>query len=108
MYTGAMNFLGRCNGYKTLTPAFSNVAVEKVVDCLPEARLMMLGYFKEKEHELRLEAGHRFHSDQSVVERIASVATEQEFMAQPMDWVVDALRDCAGADYWYTYEKQWD
>lgn len=22
--------------------------------------------------------------------------------------VVDACRDCAGADHWYTFEKQWD
>jgi hypothetical protein len=28
-------------------------------------------------------------------------------MAEPLAWVLDSLRDCAHADYYYTYEKEW-
>jgi hypothetical protein len=53
--------------------------------------------------------GPRFRDDQRVLARITSaIKDEKEFTDSPMDWCLDALRNCASADNWYNYEKAWD
>lgn len=53
------------------------------------------------------EFGNRYYDNETVLDRIESAATEYEFLENPDGWVMDALRDCASADHWYTYEKQY-
>lgn len=81
--------------------------------------------------------GHRFNDNSSVATRAISAVCSSafndiEYGNQPsaedietaknniiqffetingekMDYlIIDAMRDCASADHWYTYEKQWD
>jgi hypothetical protein len=52
--------------------------------------------------------GLRFLDDNTVLARIESaIASEAEFLADPYAWCLDALRDCASADHWYTFEKDY-
>lgn len=59
-----------------------------------------------RDHEYHF--GSRFYADDTVMFRIKSVASESEFMLDPYAWIMDGLRDCAGADHWYAFEKDWD
>lgn len=73
-------------------------------------------------------AGHRFNSNEDLMYRLATglgnyvwpkfnsdELTEMHLGAQlnmlsyedKQTLVVDAARDCAGADHWYTFEKDW-
>ena len=50
----------------------------------------------------------RFNDDETVLGRIRSAVTDEaEFQTNPKAWIMDALRDCASADHWYTFEKEW-
>lgn len=74
-------------------------------------------------------AGIRFSDNESVVSRCVSALNESAFKltdnveeahqliydfinninGKDMDIIIlDSLMDCAGADHWYKYEKQWD
>jgi hypothetical protein len=52
--------------------------------------------------------GVRFNSDQDVLARVESMCTEAGFLDCPGRRVDKALVDAAQADWWYTYEKQYD
>lgn len=103
-----MTFLNRCNGYGT---QLLTVAAQKaIMAVVTHARYV----FREETPTAEVgpcgkyEYGHRFWSDRCVCDRIAHVATEAEVLADPLAWALDALRDCAAADYWYEHEKNWD
>ena len=74
-------------------------------------------------------AGTRYSNNDTVVTRTISALNEAAFQltedveeahqliydfinninGKDMDIIIlDSLMDCAGADYWYKYEKQWD
>ena len=55
-----------------------------------------------------LYAGYRFKENQTVLLRILSATTCEGFDKNPVGWVRAALSDCASADHWYQFEKQWD
>ena len=101
-------FLNRCNGSRTPVIAFSEEAchIAKVFfeSSKAEFRYLVLNDKLAGQYEL----GSRFGSFETVLRRIESAATEWEFLEQPDMWVMDALRDCASADHWYTYEKSYD
>tara|TARA_B110000259_G_scaffold26588_1_gene27504 strand:+ start:1261 stop:1659 length:399 start_codon:yes stop_codon:yes gene_type:complete len=46
-------------------------------------------------------------SDELIEMHVPSVLKTLTFQDK-VTLVVDACRDCAGADHWYTFEKQWD
>lgn len=103
-----MKFLNRCNGYQ-LGVKMSAESRAKLAEILPGAREAFQEYVGDDTGPGgNYEFGHRFLDDVCVEERIATAAGAGEFMADPMAWALDGLRDCAGADHWYTYEKKWD
>lgn len=51
--------------------------------------------------------GGRFRDNRRLVIRMQSGFTEAEFLLEPELIIYDALKDCASADHWYTYEKEW-
>lgn len=97
-------FLRRCNGYSfnqtKLTEA--NLATFKAL--VAEVRTAF-----QPEVGASFHRGSRFNSDETVLGRIQSaIQSEDEFAQDPEAWINDALRDCGGADHWYTFEKEWD
>jgi hypothetical protein len=102
-----MNFICKCNGYGIQRLSDDSwLALEMVID---DCRKQFLAWL-DSDSKLASQylPGTRFNSNRDVGSRIAHATTDAEFQTSPVPWVLDALRDCAGADYWYTYEKQWD
>lgn len=106
-----MKFLKRCNGFRSCAPEFSQAARDVFLGLSGRGRLE---FYRLVENDSiaaltagPFEYGSRFSDDDTVWRRITSAATEDEFLAAPLDWVLDALRDCASADHWYTHEKEW-
>lgn len=98
-------FFNRCNGSRTPVIPFSENACVLATNLIEFSRKN----FKTLSlSEDRYYLGTRFYSNDTVLRRIESAATEYEFYEDPEGWLMDALRDCAGADHWYTYEKSYD
>jgi len=98
-------FLNVCNGYSFSREEYS----------LPTISLFKERYKDLKDHAKQLLGGRndvwfaeRFHNPSDVLGRITSVAYEHEFLKNPDEWILDAFRDCAQADYWYTFEKNYE
>ena len=90
-----------CNGFKTPRNKFSTDTVLLITELLPDLRREF------QPLEGRQMIGVRCRDVTSIIARIESATTEQEFLAEPTTWVLAALDDCSSADYWYTYEKDW-
>lgn len=99
-----MKFLFRCHGMCT-DCALSSEAGAAVLAVLPEARTAFRDYAADKADTY--DFGSRFSDDSVVAQRIATAATEGEVLRDPLAWVLDALRDCASADHWYTFVKEY-
>ena len=54
------------------------------------------------------ERGVRFKDNRSVLIRLESNFTEEEFMADTVGTVDAMLIDAAQSDYWYTFEKKYE
>lgn len=100
-----MEFLNRCNGsHSKAIPATITMTV--MFEC-------HINQARHEFRELNLDPERyytsvRFNDDRVVLDRIRSAVTDEaEFQADPKAWIMDALRDCAGADHWYTFEKEW-
>lgn len=52
--------------------------------------------------------GYRFRSINRIIDRILSKTTIEDMLARKSEWIQAALTDCASADHWYTYEKDWN
>jgi hypothetical protein len=116
-----MDFLNRCNGSHSPKPRLSEAAFKVFCAHKEKARkdfLFLAAECKAKrncygDYPFTYEGrdyylGYRFLDDNTVMDRIESAITDEaEFLANPYAWCLDALRDCAGADHWYTFEKDW-
>jgi hypothetical protein len=102
--------------------------VDEVVNTIGRDRLYELAVASGDKHD-DFHAGSRFNSNEDLTYRLitslanyiypkfnndlltemyvgglfARLSDEEKLVL-----VVDAARDCAGADHWYTFEKQWD
>lgn len=97
-------FLGLCNGYSTDAEDYS-------IECV---KIFEDRYAQLKDHAKQLLGcrndvwfSDRFHSPGTVLGRIRSVAYEHEFLNTPDEWILDGMRDCALADHWYMFEKDY-
>lgn len=107
-----INFLKRCNGYGFDGPTLSDEAKSALVAVLPIARERFRVFMTNESVRPGgcdyYYAGSRFNDDGSIFRRIEhAMESEDEVLNAPMDWALDALRDCAGADHWYTFEKDY-
>lgn len=105
-----ISFLKRCNGYGFGGPTLSDEAKDALIAVLPLARERFRVFMTNESANGNREyyAGSRFNDDGSVFQRIEhAMDSESEVLTAPMDWALDALRDCAGADHWYTFEKDY-
>ena len=81
-----------------------------IIQKLPAARELMEKEFNVSHNDhLELFAGTRFKSDDDVITRIESIPPERLAGRDPTsdDVIYDALYDCADADYYYNFEKDW-
>lgn len=111
-----MQFLNRCNGTSTKRLRLSSAAMRVYFEHKDKARADFRA-LAEKCGEGRrgftfdgsdYYFGYRFLDDNAVLGRMESVLkSEAEFLADPYAWCLDALRDCASADHWYRFEKDW-
>lgn len=102
--------------------------VDEVVNTIGRERLYELAIASGDDHR-DYYAGHRFNSNEDLMYRLVSGLAnyvypkfDNEELAEmylgaqlnmlsyedKQTLVVDAARDCASADHWYTFEKQWD
>jgi uncharacterized protein YciI len=112
-----MKFLNRCNGTSSNRKQLSKEAFNVYCATVADARAVFRKAAAEHEDSLRrgftfegheLYLGRRFLDDNTVLARIESaLAHEAEFTADPFAWCMDALRDCASADHWYKFEKDY-
>lgn len=91
-----------CSGYSFEAKPFSDLARGFIVDSLDLARKDFL------ESTSYSCLGMRFHNDKNVILRIESVTNEEEFWDNHAEWIQAGLKDCASADHWYTFEKNWE
>lgn len=104
-----MDFLNICNGYRLGSPRFSQTARSVFQVLVAQARIdFKEAMASETGPGGRYELGYRFENNDDVLTRIESATTEDEFLGNARAWILDGLRECASADHWYTYEKQWD
>lgn len=103
-------FLGRCNGYKGMLTPSTQAGVDVFAEVIDECRAQFESDFhNDFGYYGKYETGPRFRDNAMVMARIwSAVVDDSEFLARPRAWVMDALRDCAEADHWYAYEKDWD
>ncbi len=102
-------FLGRCTGSKpqadlALGDAGREIFNKKIDACRRDFMALIAENRLEQDHYV---LGSRFNSDDIVWGRIRGAAMVDEFFSNPEAWMMDGLRDCAGADHWYLYEKEW-
>jgi hypothetical protein len=107
-----MNFLKRCNGYSSGTPELKKETAEAVVSILTQARMAFREWADNEQKSGRdgdFYYGHRFNTDSKVLQRIQSAegVSSEDVSNDPMAWALDALYDCASADHYYTFEKEW-
>ena len=102
-----MEFLNRCNGSCSQQVKLSNATLYAFAANLPLARSEFMAQMPNG-RDTGYYYGPRFADDQTVLARIQSaLKDESEFTTDPMVWCLDALRDCASADHWYKYEKDY-
>ena len=104
----ASRFLNRCNGYSPGARKLTDDESQTIEVLLPEARKIFRDVASQGLVTEDIHYGHRFHDAETVKLRIASASNDGEVLKDAMVWVLDALRDCAMADHWYTFEKKWD
>lgn len=106
-------FLKRVNGVHhgvaPLTPEQQKTVESIFNECYREfeAMLKALPDYDSRDgcsHTKGLLMGYRCHVD-GVLGRLQGFS--DTFSDDPKAHVMDALRDCASADHWYTYEKEW-
>jgi hypothetical protein len=119
-----MNFLNRCNGRHEPCKKLSEASFQLYCQHASKARADFgsLGNgattfdYNTRSYHL----GRRFLDDNAVLCRIesalsgglfqkpvADIDIDAEFQKDPYAWCLDALRDCASADHWYTFEKDY-
>jgi hypothetical protein len=96
----------KCNGYSSNAYEYSHTAKQQAFELFNELRPILRQELK-KRFSVDLHAGRRFENNDSVSLRLFSAATEQDFLENPRQWAWAALEECAEADHWYTYEKDW-
>lgn len=52
--------------------------------------------------------GDRCRSNDRVFSTIQSAATAEQFKAEPLTWIYDALQNCAERDWWYIMDGVMD
>lgn len=112
-----MNFLNKCNGIMVVG---RNITDEEKLKLAPVYNEVFPKFVKwlrthpawdEQDmcnHQTSVAVGHRT-SFNGVLARLQgfSVYGHHAVYGTPEEWVLDALRDGARADYWYQFEKEW-
>lgn len=97
-----------CNGYSLNADKFSEEVREAIKAHLPSCRTRFLKENKDNMGRSGIYyADYRFYGDDRVISRIESATHESNFLKHPDAWIMEALRDCAESDHWYTFEKEW-
>lgn len=90
---------------------YKEKTIELIKKRLPEARIIFKKeYFRalSNPHRSMLEIGYRFNNDDKIIMKLQEKFTESTFLASINNCFDEVLKDLAGADYYYNYEKQWD
>lgn len=107
-----MNFIGKCNGISLNGRKLAEEESRLVMKVFPKVFAEFKNYVQgpgydpraDMNPDLRLDIGERCRPN-GVFDRLRGHDITASFTIE--EWVADALRDCAGADYWYNYEKEW-
>jgi len=101
-------FKFRCNGIFLDGAKLSPKAAQAVADIFPVVK---------KDFEAMMDGGYIdgvgnvYFGSRScvsgVLDRLKGFYSE-DVLTDPYGWTMDALRDCAQADYYYAFEKDWD
>lgn len=106
-------FLNKCSGIDAQGAALSRemkAKVESIYEVCIEVFTEMVrrtpGTKNDVNHRLRYYLGTRCNLD-GVMKRLMGREYQMEWSANLLSWVLDALRDCASADYYYSFEKEY-
>jgi hypothetical protein len=105
-----MNFLNECNGIHHGYAEHSNVAKVVLLAVYGPALEKFKAYVGGRtNHDTQMEIGRRCQFE-GVLDRLLGfdILGVHAAMGTPEEWVLDALRDCASADYWYAYMKDYN
>jgi hypothetical protein len=103
----------KCNGIylpKLADPIIPRVEWKNYDTAINEARVQFIKDHPNKEWGSAGEfyAGMRFKSNDDVLIRIVSACpTRDHFEGNKSQWIKAGLAECASADHWYQYEKDW-
>ena len=121
----------KCNGVSNTIAAKSSIPTIKTAISLFRMRFEESEIFEKFPKNDEYYNGSRFNDNDVVTLRIASALVEEAekelrtndaliiegYIASFVDslsgtemdqLIIDGMRDCASADHWYTFEKQWD
>jgi len=104
--------LGRecmCNGTCWPYTPYSEELKQQIIERLPAVRARFMEiYSKVNEHDEQVWYGDRCKDDSDIIHRMDSVRDQEALMKNGLDEAIyDALLDCASADYYYRFEKDW-
>ena len=103
-----MNRVSRCNGIRMPVNAYSDEAVQLFYELLPAVRAQFIQDCAKPElWQGEVVVSNRVLSSGEVCATLMSWASEAQFIAEPMTWIIDALQDCAERDFFYANEKRW-
>lgn len=111
-----MNFLNQCNGIDLQGRAIPKDKVPEIQAAFERVSGDFRRYVEgpgydrmnEANHNLKLMIGSR-HTVNHVLNRLQGwdpFETHANYGSID-EWVLDAMRDCARSDYWYSFEKEW-
>lgn len=96
-----------CHGIGPQTHSFSEKEKGHIIGLIQLTRIKIDSKFSIQEFESNLYAKEtRYYDDCWVYNYIQSANTEG-YEPSLDELILDALMGCAGADYWYKYEKDW-
>lgn len=100
----------RCNGITLPLNPYSIESGDLFRSLLADIRAEFIRDTKDLDNFVgEIAVGMRVHDDFIVWETLRSAATEEQFKAEPVTWIYDALQDCGERDWWYmSNNKQWE
>jgi hypothetical protein len=90
---------------------FTQKTIDLIIKELPDQRMIFKKEYShalKNYHDFMIELGYRFYDNDRVIRSLESNHTEEVLLKEFNNLIQKTLMSLASADYYYSYEKQWD
>lgn len=88
---------------------YNSYTIELIKNMIEDFRWEFIQEFNnailDPKNELHM--GYRFCNDDQILWALQSNITEDKFLENPKHYIFRVLLGACGADYWYSFEKDW-